>query len=89
MADSLGGLSLVLIVVAVSSLNVALPTLVRELGASASEWIVDSYVLVFAGLLLPAGALGDLLGRRGPLQLGLVIFAVGARLAALGDNATN
>ena len=53
--------SLVLVVAAVASLNITLPTIVRELDASASElqWIVDSYALVFAGLLLPAGALGD------------------------------
>ena len=82
-------LSLVMVVVAVSSLNVAPPTLVQELGATASElqWIVDSYALIFAGLLLPAGALGDRFGRRGALQLGMAIFAVGAGLSALSDTA--
>src|SRR5690606_21057222 len=60
-------LSLVLIVAANSALNVALPTLVRELGATATQlqWIVDAYALVFAGLLLPMGALGDRYGRKG------------------------
>ena len=77
--------SLVLVVAAVASLNITLPTLVRELDASASElqWIVDSYALVFAGLLLPAGALGDRYGRKGALQLGLVVFALFAALSTL------
>lgn len=61
-------------------LNVALPTLVRELDATNSElqWIVESYVLVFAGLLLAAGSLGDRYGRRGAYQIGLAVFGVGS-----------
>jgi EmrB/QacA subfamily drug resistance transporter len=53
---------------------------VRETGATSAElqWIVDAYALVFAGLLLPMGALGDRFGRKGILQLGLVLFALGA-----------
>jgi len=76
-------IALVAIVVAVSSLNVALPTIQQSLNTSATQlqWIVDAYALVFAGLLLPAGALGDRFGRRGALQVGLVIFG-GAALAA-------
>ena len=64
-------------------LNVALPTIQRELGASSGQlqWIVDSYTLVFAGLLLTMGALGDRFGRRGALAAGLAIF--GGRLARL------
>ena len=62
-------LSLSLLVISLDNtiLNVALPTLDRDLGASASElqWIVDAYMLVFAGLLLSAGSLGDRFGRRG------------------------
>ena len=71
-------LSLVVIGMDNTILNVALPTLVRDLNASASElqWIVDSYVLVFAGLLLTMGALGDRFGRKLALLLGMVIFAV-------------
>ncbi len=81
-------LSLVLIVAGNSSLNVALPTLVRDLGATQTElqWIVDAYALVFAGLLLPAGALGDRYGRKGALQVGLVIFMLGALLAAISSS---
>lgn len=77
-------LSLVIVVIAVSSLNVAIPTLVTSLGADDTElkWIVDGYALVFAGFLLPAGALGDRFGRRGALQIGLVIFGVGALVSS-------
>jgi len=59
-------LSLVLVVMSVSGLNTALPSIQRDLGATASElqWIVDAYAVVFAGLLLSAGAVGDRFGRR-------------------------
>ena len=69
-------------------INVALPTLATELGASTSElqWIVDAYVLVFAGLLMAAGSLGDRFGRKGVMQIGLVLFAVFSALAALSDS---
>jgi EmrB/QacA subfamily drug resistance transporter len=69
-------------------INVTLPTLARDLGASTSQlqWIVDSYVLVFAGLLMAAGSLGDRLGRKGTMQVGLVLFAVFSALAALSDS---
>lgn len=68
-------------------LNVALPTLVRQLGATASElqWIVDAYVLAFAGLLLTMGALGDRFGRKRALTAGLVVFAVASIAAATAD----
>ncbi|MGI9120178.1 MAG: DHA2 family efflux MFS transporter permease subunit [Acidimicrobiales bacterium] len=81
-------LSLVLIVLDNTVLNVALPTLVRELGASTTElqWMVDAYVIVFAGLLLTAGALGDRFGRRRSLQLGLAIFALASGLAAFSGS---
>jgi hypothetical protein len=64
-------LSLVLVVMSVSGLNVALPTFQRDLGATATElqWVVDAYALVFAGLLLSAGALGDRFGRKGALMI--------------------
>jgi EmrB/QacA subfamily drug resistance transporter len=77
-------LALMMVVAAVASLNVALPDLARETGATQSQlqWIVDAYALVFAGLLLPAGALGDRLGRKGILLTGLVVFG-GASLAAM------
>ena len=69
--------------------QVELPTLVRELGATQTQlqWLVDAYALVFAGLLLPFGALGDRYGRKGALQVGLVVFALGAVLASGADGA--
>jgi MFS transporter, DHA2 family, integral membrane protein len=83
-------LSLVLVVMSVSGLNTALPTMQRELSASASElqWIVDAYAVVFAGLLLTAGAVGDRFGRRRALVGGLVVFGVGALLGGLAGDAT-
>jgi EmrB/QacA subfamily drug resistance transporter len=81
--------SLMIVIVGNTALNVAIPTLSRELGASTSslQWMVDGYALVFAGLLLTAGALGDRYGRRGALQLGLVVFLAGSVFAAFADAA--
>lgn len=83
-------LCLVLIVAAVSSLNVAIPTIVRELEPSSTEqlWIIDAYALVFAGLLLLCGALGDRYGRRSAMIVGLIIFAGASTLAAYAGDAT-
>ena len=77
--------SLVVVIVGNTALNVAIPTIQRELSASqtALQWMVDSYALVFAGLLLTAGAIGDRFGRKGALQAGLAIFFVGSLLAGL------
>ena len=65
-------------------LNVALPALVRQLHATSSElqWIVDSYAMVFAGLLLVGGSLADRFGRRRLFLIGLTIFAAGSIGAA-------
>lgn len=83
-------LGLVMVVMAVSSVNVTIPTLSVELGASARElqWIVDNYALVFAGLLLPMGALGDRFGRRRAFLSGLVIFGVASFFAAYSGSPT-
>ncbi len=80
-------MSLVLITLDNTILNVALPTLARDLHASTSQlqWIVDSYQLVFAGLLFTAGSLADRYGRKGMLQLGLVVFGLGTFAAAFAD----
>ena len=82
-------LSLIMVIVGNTVLNVALPTLVRELDATSTQlqWIVDVYGLVFAGLLLTGGALGDRFGRKGALTIGLVIFAGGSAMAAMADSA--
>lgn len=77
-------LSLVLVVAAVSSVNIAIPSIRLQLRPTDTQllWIVDIYAVVFAGLLLPAGALGDKFGRRGALQLGLAVFALGSVLSS-------
>jgi MFS transporter, DHA2 family, multidrug resistance protein len=79
-------LSVLLVVVDNTIVNVALPTISRKLSASTQDlqWVVDAYTLVFAGLLLVGGNLGDRIGRRRVLQAGLALFAltsVGAALA--------
>ena len=78
-------LSLLMVVVDNTIVNVALPTLSIELDASTTElqWIVDAYTLVFAALLLAFGHFGDRFGRKLALQLGLVVFAATSLLAAL------
>jgi EmrB/QacA subfamily drug resistance transporter len=83
-------LTLVLISIDNTILNVAIPTLAREFDATASQlqWIVDSYVLVFAGLLLTAGFLGDKFGRRGALMWGMGIFGVGSVAASMAGSAS-
>src|SRR4051812_42598450 len=70
-------------------LNVALPTIQDDLDASSSQlqWIVDSYMLVFAGVLLAAGALGDRFGRKRALAFGLAVFGLGSGLSALASSA--
>jgi EmrB/QacA subfamily drug resistance transporter len=83
-------LSLVLVVMSVSGLNVALPTIQEDLHASASQlqWIVDAYAVLFAGLLLTAGAIGDRFGRRGALLGGLLIFGLGSAISGIADSAS-
>jgi len=80
--------ALATVVSAVSSLNVALPDIARDLHATQTQlqWIVDSYALVFAGLLLLAGALGDRLGRRPVLLVGLAVFSAAAGAGLLVDD---
>ena len=76
--------ALALVVSAVASLNLALPDIARATGADQTQlqWIVDGYAVVFAGLLLPAGAFGDRVGRRRALVLGLAVFGVAYGAAA-------
>src|SRR5712672_4812097 len=83
-------LSLLIVFVGNSSLNVAIPTLSRDLHATQSElqWVVAVYSLVFAGLLFSTGALGDRFGRKGALQLGLLLFLVAAGLATMSTTMT-
>jgi EmrB/QacA subfamily drug resistance transporter len=82
---ALGALAVCLLTLGLDGtiLNVALPTLSTALGAGTDglQWMVDAYILVFAGLLIPLGALGDRVGRKRMLLIGLVAF-LGASFAA-------
>jgi EmrB/QacA subfamily drug resistance transporter len=82
-------LSLLVIIVDNSILNIAIPTLQEKLDATNSQlqWMIDSYTLVFAGLLLTAGTIGDRYGRRGALQFGMVVFGLGSLLSAFAGSA--
>lgn len=81
-------LALMMVVSAVSGLNVALPDLQRDTGASSTDiqWIVDAYTLVFAGLLLVAGAVGDRYGRKPILLFGIVVFGVASSFGLVVDD---
>ena len=80
--------ALATVVSAVSSLNVALPDVARELRATQTQlqWIIDAYAVVFSGLLLLAGALGDRFGRRPLLLGGLVVFSAAAGAGLLASS---
>jgi MFS transporter, DHA2 family, multidrug resistance protein len=82
-------LSLLLIVMDNTIVNVALPTLQRDLDASTTQlqWVVDAYILVFAGLLLTMGSLGDRFGRRGALAVGLSVMGVASILSSFANGA--
>ncbi len=83
-------LSLLIISLDNTVLNVALPSISRDLGATASElqWIVDAYILVFAALLLTMGAVGDKVGRKRALQFGTLWFGIFSVVAALSTSTT-
>lgn len=78
-------LAALIINIDVTIVNVALPSLVRQLGATVTElqWVVDAYTLVFAALILAAGSLSDRVGRKGILLAGLGVFAAGSLAGAL------
>jgi EmrB/QacA subfamily drug resistance transporter len=86
---TLGVLSLALLIIGLDNtiLNVALPSLQAEFNASNStlQWMVDAYMLVFAGLLLTMGTLGDRFGRKLALQAGLALFGTASLCALLVD----
>jgi len=81
--------ALAAVVAAMSSLNVALPDIARATHATQTQlaWIIDAYSLVFASLLLPAGAIGDRYGRRRALIVGLSIFGAGSAVAMTAHSA--
>jgi EmrB/QacA subfamily drug resistance transporter len=74
----------------VTIVNVTLPSLVRELGATITnlQWVVDAYTLVFAALILAAGSVSDRVGRKGILIAGLAVFGLGSVLGALSQSAS-
>ncbi len=82
--------SLLVIVMDNTILNVAIPSLIRDLDASNSQvqWIIDSYTIVFAGLLLTTGSISDRFGRKGALQAGILLFMSGSILSALATSAS-
>jgi EmrB/QacA subfamily drug resistance transporter len=82
-------LSVFVISVDATIVNVALPTLSRELDADTAQlqWIVDAYTLVMAGLMLSMGSLSDRFGRRGWLSAGLAVFAITSAVASQVDSA--
>jgi EmrB/QacA subfamily drug resistance transporter len=83
-------LTILIVVIDHTILNVALPTLQRELGVTISQlqWIIDAYILAFAALLLTMGTLGDRIGRATMLRIGMIIFGLGSLGAVLSGTAT-
>lgn len=84
-------LSLLIVMVGNTALNVALPELSTALSATNTQlqWLVDAYSLVFAGFLFLAGALGDRFGRKGILQAGLLLFGAGTLYAGFAAETAN
>lgn len=80
--------TLLLISLDTTVLNVALPSIVRQLNATSSQlqWIVDAYAVIFAGLLLVLGSLGDRVGRKWVFLSGLVVFAAGSAGSAFSGS---
>jgi EmrB/QacA subfamily drug resistance transporter len=80
--------SVIVAVIDGTILNLALPSLVRDLGATNADlqWIVDAYVLVFAGFMLTGGSLADRFGRVRLMRIGMVIFGAGSLAAALAGS---
>ncbi len=87
---TLGVLSMSLLIIGLDNtiLNVAIPTLQREFDATATslQWMVDAYILVFAGLLLLMGSLGDRFGRKLALQVGFLSFGLASLFAAYAES---
>ncbi len=83
-------LSLFLVTMDVTVINIALPAIRRDLHASVAglQWSVDGYTVVIASFLLLAGATGDRLGRRGTFQAGLALFSLGSLLCSLAQTTT-
>ena len=81
-------LSLLIVSMDATIVNVAIPSIRTDLGASPSQlhWVVDIYTLMLASLLILSGAAGDRFGRRRTFQIGLTVFALGSLLCSLAPN---
>ncbi|MGY0024565.1 MFS transporter [Streptomyces sp. YJ-C3] len=81
-------LSTLVLVIDNMVLTVAVPPIAEDLGASAQDlqWIIESYMLVFAGLLLTSGSLSDRFGRRKVMVIGLALFGAASLVATIADN---
>lgn len=81
-------MSLFIVGIDTTGVNLALPGVARDLGASESQlqWVIDAYTLVLASLLLLGGSMGDRFGRRGTFQTGLVIFGLGSLACSLAPS---
>ena len=79
---------LLVVIMGNTTLNVAIPTLQRELGATQGQlqWAIDAYILVFAGLLFSWGVIGDRIGRRKVLLIGLSVYTAGSLLGAFSSS---
>src|SRR6266403_3603160 len=77
-----------LIVVDMTIVNVALPSIQRDLGFSQSglAWVINGYLIAFGGLLLLAGRLGDLIGRKRVYLIGISVFTVASMLCGLAQS---
>ena len=82
-------ISVLIVVLDSTIVNIALPTLQRELGTTIAElqWIITAYIMVFGALMLTTGSLADRWGRARLLQLGIVVFAGASAAAAFADSA--
>src|SRR6185369_8629287 len=81
-------MSVLLVSLDITIVNVALPSLHTDLGATVAglQWIIDAYTVVLASLLLLAGSAGDRFGRRRVFQIGVALFTLGSALCALAPS---
>ena len=81
-------LAVFMLLLDVTIVNVALPSIQKELGSSFEDlqWVVDAYALALAAILLASGSLGDLLGRRSVFVIGLVIFSGASLVCGLSGS---
>lgn len=81
-------MSLFIVGIDSTGVNLALPSINRELGASGSQlqWVVDAYTLILASLLMLSGSMGDRLGRKRVFQIGLVVFGLGSICCSLAPD---